>query len=332
VWINLDKLISAALASVQLWEEYLAQTEHQIASGHFHITLYNTIVHWAIFTLVTSPSGCVLHFTWLLGEANLYSRFHQSLLRWGSVPSPWDWIHIALLGLAHRSINMLSLSNKDLSSQSEFLLLTATAHFLCVPAHDQLEVSGLLELFHANHSLNYHQHNGLQEMESSSGWHLCVYSLRICDCSKHSLTVILNALSASCVSKYIWYRGFFERRLECSLQRTLILHLAPMLQRNGIPSQWLPKGSVQVTSPKENKSPCIITATAPATLAVAMLATLTPDYKVLTNQGDAPVSVYIDSIALQLNLSHHSNKHRILYILHASEYNSTVLFSDINTN
>ena len=43
---------------------------------------------------------------------------------------------------------------------------------------------------------------------------------------------------------------------------------------------------------------CIITATAPATLAVATLAALTPDYEVLTNQGDAPVLVYIDSIAL----------------------------------
>jgi hypothetical protein len=33
-------------------------------------------------------------------------------------------------------------------------------------------------------------------------------------------------------------------------------------------------------------------------LTIAMVATLTPDYKVLTNQGDALVSVYIDSIAL----------------------------------
>jgi uncharacterized protein (DUF39 family) len=57
-----------------------------------------------------------------------------------------------------------------------------------------------------------------------------------------------------------------------------------------------------------------------------MVAALTPDYKVLTNQGDTPVSVYIDSIALQLNLSHYSNEHRILYILHAPEYDSTVLF------
>ena len=71
---------------------------------------------------------------------------------------------------------------------------------------------------------------------------------------------------------------------------------------------------------------CIITATAPATLAVATLAALTPDYEVLTNQGDAPVSVYIDSVALQLNLSHHSNEHRILYVLHAPEYDSTVSF------
>jgi hypothetical protein len=66
---------------------------------------------------------------------------------------------------------------------------------------------------------------------------------------------------------------------------------------------------------------CIITATAPATLAA-----LTPDYEVLTNQGDAPVSVYIDSVALQLNLSHHSNEHRILYVLCAPEYDSTVSF------
>jgi hypothetical protein len=57
-----------------------------------------------------------------------------------------------------------------------------------------------------------------------------------------------------------------------------------------------------------------------------MLATLTPDYEVLTNQGDALVSVYIDSIALQLNLSHYSNKHRILYVLRALEYDSIVLF------
>jgi uncharacterized protein (DUF39 family) len=57
-----------------------------------------------------------------------------------------------------------------------------------------------------------------------------------------------------------------------------------------------------------------------------MVAALTPNYKVLTNQGDAPVSVYIDSIALQLNLSHYSNEHRILYILYALEYNSTMLF------
>ena len=37
----------------------------------------------------------------------------------------------------------------------------------------------------------------------------------------------------------------------------------------------------------------IITAITPATIAA-----LTPDYEVLTNQGDAPVSVYIDSVAL----------------------------------
>jgi hypothetical protein len=33
-------------------------------------------------------------------------------------------------------------------------------------------------------------------------------------------------------------------------------------------------------------------------LAVAIVVTLTPNYEVLTNQGDAPVLVYIDSIAL----------------------------------
>ena len=60
---------------------------------------------------------------------------------------------------------------------------------------------------------------------------------------------------------------------------------------------------------------CIITTTAPATLAVATLATLTSDYEVLTNQEDALVSVYIDSVALQLNLSHHSNSILVLYVL-----------------
>jgi hypothetical protein len=76
---------------------------------------------------------------------------------------------------------------------------------------------------------------------------------------------------------------------------------------------------------------CIITATAPATLAVATLAALTLDYEVLTNQGDALVSVYIDSVVLQLNLSHYSNKHRILYVLRAPEYDSTVSFNDTNS-
>ena len=71
---------------------------------------------------------------------------------------------------------------------------------------------------------------------------------------------------------------------------------------------------------------CIITVTASATLAVATLAALTPDYEVLINQGDALVSVYIDSVALQLNLSHYSNEHRILYVLRAPEYDSTVSF------
>ena len=71
---------------------------------------------------------------------------------------------------------------------------------------------------------------------------------------------------------------------------------------------------------------CIITATALTTLAVATFAALTPDYEVLTNQGDALVSVYIDSVTLQLNLSHYSNEYRILYVLRALEYNSTILF------
>src|ERR1700721_2011003 len=52
-------------------------------------------------------------------------------------------------------------------------------------------------------------------------------------------------------------------------------------------------------------------------LAVATLAAQTPDYKVLTNQEDAPVSVYIDSVALQLNLSHHSTSILVLYVLRA---------------
>ena len=76
----------------------------------------------------------------------------------------------------------------------------------------------------------------------------------------------------------------------------------------------------------KSKKDCIITATAPATLAVATLAVLTPDYEVLTNQEDVLVSVYIDSVALQLNLSHHSNEHRILYVLRAPEYDYTMLF------
>jgi hypothetical protein len=75
---------------------------------------------------------------------------------------------------------------------------------------------------------------------------------------------------------------------------------------------------------------CIITATAPATLAVATVAALTPDYEVLTNQGDAPVSVYIDSVALQLNLSHHSNEHRILYVLRALNTTPLCHLSDTN--
>jgi hypothetical protein len=31
-----------------------------------------------------------------------------------------------------------------------------------------------------------------------------------------------------------------------------------------------------------------------------------------------------------LNLSHYSNEHRILYVLYAPEYDSTMLFSDTN--
>ena len=71
---------------------------------------------------------------------------------------------------------------------------------------------------------------------------------------------------------------------------------------------------------------CIITATALTTLAAATLAALNPDYEILTNQGDASVSVYIDSVALQLNLSHYSNEYRILYVLRAPEYDSTMSF------
>ena len=71
----------------------------------------------------------------------------------------------------------------------------------------------------------------------------------------------------------------------------------------------------------------IITATAPATLAA-----LTPDYWVLTNQGDAPVSVYIDSVTLQLNLSHYSNEHRILYVLRARNTTPLCHLSDTNTD
>ena len=70
---------------------------------------------------------------------------------------------------------------------------------------------------------------------------------------------------------------------------------------------------------------CIITVTAPATLAA-----LTPDYEVLTNQGDALVSVYIDSVALQLNLSHYSNEHKILYVLRALNTTPLCHLSDTN--
>jgi hypothetical protein len=61
----------------------------------------------------------------------------------------------------------------------------------------------------------------------------------------------------------------------------------------------------------------IITATVLITLAAATLAALTLDYEVLTNQRDALVSVYIDSVTLQLNLSHYFNEHRILNVLRA---------------
>jgi hypothetical protein len=61
-----------------------------------------------------------------------------------------------------------------------------------------------------------------------------------------------------------------------------------------------------------------------------MVAALTPDYKVLTNQGDALVLVYIDSVALQLNLSHHSNEHRILYVLRALNTTPLCYLSDTN--
>jgi hypothetical protein len=70
----------------------------------------------------------------------------------------------------------------------------------------------------------------------------------------------------------------------------------------------------------------IITVTILTTLAAATLATLNPDYEVLTNQGDASVLVYIDSVVLQLNLSHYSNEYRILYVLRTPEYDSIILF------
>jgi len=77
---------------------------------------------------------------------------------------------------------------------------------------------------------------------------------------------------------------------------------------------------------------CIITITALITFAVATLAALTPDYEVLTNQGDALVSVYIDSVALQLNLSHYSNEHKILNVLRARNTTPLCHLSDINTD
>jgi hypothetical protein len=75
---------------------------------------------------------------------------------------------------------------------------------------------------------------------------------------------------------------------------------------------------------------CIITVTAPATLAVATLTALTSDYEVLTNQEDALVSVYIDSVALQLNLSHYSNEYRILNVLRARNTTPLCHLSDTN--
>ena len=77
---------------------------------------------------------------------------------------------------------------------------------------------------------------------------------------------------------------------------------------------------------------CIITATVLITLAAATLAALTPDYEVLTNQRDALVSVYIDSVALQLNLSHYSNEYKILYVLRARNTTQLCHLSDININ
>ena len=69
----------------------------------------------------------------------------------------------------------------------------------------------------------------------------------------------------------------------------------------------------------------IITITTPATLA-----TLTSNYEALTNQRDAPVSIYIDSVALQLNLSHYLNEHRILYVLRALNTTPLYYLSNIN--
>ena len=54
------------------------------------------------------------------------------------------------------------------------------------------------------------------------------------------------------------------------------------------------------------------------------------DYEALTNQGEAPVSVYIDSVTLQLNLSHYSNEHRILYVLRARNTTPLCHLSDTN--
>jgi len=54
------------------------------------------------------------------------------------------------------------------------------------------------------------------------------------------------------------------------------------------------------------------------------------DYEALTNQGEAPVSVYIDHVALQLNLSHYSNEHRIPNVLRARNTTPLCYLSDTN--
>jgi hypothetical protein len=57
-----------------------------------------------------------------------------------------------------------------------------------------------------------------------------------------------------------------------------------------------------------------------------------PAYEALTNQGYAPVSVYIDYIACFKGIdSHHPQEHRILYVLRAPEYDSRITTA-IQTN